>query len=156
MQVTNTTGSLASVFQDVSVGDHKREGTILAINDVVTYRLFSNPNSIATIDICSFHRSCTLHKKKTSLDLLCPKCQKIVAVDKTYADYYGNLYLQASDNVINLKFFSSLFNMKHANEGGVEEKLGEDYTGKNAIVDFDGSLENESEAIAVRLQIKDA
>ena len=50
MQVTNTTGSLASVFQDVSVGDHKREGTILAINDVVTYRFFSNLNSIATID----------------------------------------------------------------------------------------------------------
>ena len=77
-------------------------------------------------------------------------------MDKTYPDYYGNLYLQGPDNVINLKFFSSLFNMKHASEDGVEEKLGQDYTGQTVIVDFDGSMENESEAIAVRLQCKDA
>ena len=54
MQVTNKTGSLASAFQDVSVGDHKIEGTILAINDVVTYRFFSTLYSIASIDIYLF------------------------------------------------------------------------------------------------------
>ena len=49
-----------------------------------------------------------------------------------------------------------LFGDEVEDEDEVEEKLSQDYSGQTVIVDFDGSMENESEAIAVRLQCKDA
>ena len=107
--------------------------------------------------VCLLHRSCSKHRWKISCDHFCPKCQNIVSVEKTYPAYHGDIYLGAGDTIIGFKFFSNVFNMKHANQDRVEEKLAEDYTGKTAIIDFDGSLalENEGKAIAVKIQIKD-